>query len=137
MMQLMNRNLLFAHVVIVLLAALLAWWGYAAMHMPAATLAHEPHDHDTLPYQGEILIAIAAFIFCFQRWLSQKLVWVFQGIYRLASLLMLVTVGGLEGLMHILSIPHMEGWWIPLLGSSALMGGMVAWFKSFKSRRRD
>ena len=42
---------------------------------------------------------------------------------------------GIDGLMHMLNIHHMEGWWIPVVGGGAVATGANAWIRSWRKPR--
>jgi len=79
-------------------------------------------------YEGPVLVVLAAVLAWFREWAARKLVWLFMEIHRLISTLVMAAVIGAEGFMHAFSIPHIEGWWIPLVsgGAAATLG---AWFR--------
>jgi hypothetical protein len=40
-----------------------------------------------------------------------------------------------EALMHVLSIPHLEGWWLPIVSGSTALTGMLAWFRKKRNKQ--
>ena len=55
------------------------------------------------------------------------------------SFLMVSVALGAETLMHLLSIPHMEGWWLPIASGSSALTGIGAWVrrKYRKNKSKD
>lgn len=82
-------------------------------------------------YEAPVLVSLAVILAWFREWAARKLVWLFMEIHRLVSTLVMAAVIGAEGLMHFFSIPHAEGWWIPLLG-----GGVAATANAWLQRWR-
>ena len=41
--------------------------------------------------------------------------------HRWLSLFLMFMLMSVDGLMHVFNVPHMEGWWVPVVGSSAAM----------------
>ena len=56
-------------------------------------------------------------------------------LYGALSGLVVAAVMGLESVMHALNIPHVEGWWAPLLGGGICLGTGAAWQKWRKKRK--
>ncbi len=52
------------------------------------------------------------------------------GIAYMVSFLSLGAALGAETLMHLLNIPHVEGWWIPIASGSTAVTGISSWFRT-------
>jgi hypothetical protein len=114
----------------------LVWWGIAWLDVPPIyRLARL--NNPILLYQGHILIMLAVVLAWFHRWAANKLLWLAREIHRWVSALMLMAAIVIDSSMHLLSIPHMEGWWLPLLGGSAFMTGITAWFYQWRKKPAD
>ncbi len=87
-------------------------------------------------YEGVLFIALAVLLAWFRDWAAHRLVWLCLEIHRLISTLITAAVIGAEGFMHIFGIPHVEGWWIPLLsgGAAATIG---AWLQHWRKKPKD
>lgn len=92
--------------------------------------------HLELPYMGELFIVLGALLAWFHEAAAIKLIWIGAKAYRLASGLAVAAVVGTEGLMHIFSVPHPEGWWMPIMsgGAAATVG---LWLKKWKRREPE
>ncbi|MFN5351847.1 MAG: hypothetical protein ACK5BE_04445 [Alphaproteobacteria bacterium] len=84
-------------------------------------------------YLGYLLVFLACLLVIFYRWLVNKIIWLSQEVYRLVSAIIMVLMVGIEGALHFFSIPHIEGWWIPMLGGG-LITTVVAYFHKLKSK---
>ena len=103
--------------VAITIAALL-WWGLEILFIPPIyKLAHE--NNIFLYFQGHILIAAAVMLAWLRQWAAEKLIWMCQEVHRWVSTLLMFAVVGMEGFMHLLNIPHPEGWWVPIIGGGA------------------
>ena len=40
---------------------------------------------------------------------------------------------GADTLMHVLNVPHIEGWWIPVVSGSSAFAGLRVWFRRKRS----
>lgn len=60
--------------------------------------------------------------------------WLFREIYRWISVLLMLMAVSIDGVMHLLSIPHMEGWWVPVLGGGAFASGLLAWLHQWRKK---
>ena len=85
-------------------------------------------------YEGYILIIMAVMLTWFYRLAVDKLAWCAQEIHRLVSALLMVSVIGIDVIMHAFSIPHMEGWWLPMFGGSAAASVITGWLQRFRQR---
>lgn len=131
----MNPKRLALLVVSIAIAALL-WWGFTLLTIsPIHKMAriHSP----LLYYQGHVLIALAVMLACFHRWVAKKLLWIAQELHRVVSALLMVSVIGIDAMMHVFSIPHMEGWWLPLFGGSAVISSLGAWLHQWQKKPKD
>ncbi len=119
---------------VALLIAGLLWWGIAWLDVsPIYKLTH----NFILLYRGYAIIALAIALTIFHRWAAYKMLWLGKKLHRWMSALMLMGVVMIEGSMHLLSIPHMEGWWITLFGGSAVISGTIAWVQRWRERYRN
>ncbi len=55
-------------------------------------------------------------------------------IYAVALIaaLMIFALIGADGLLHVFSIPHVEGWWLSLASSLIAASGISAWLEKYK-----
>lgn len=82
-------------------------------------LAQGPYSY--LPYEGPGLVVAAVLLAWFRESAVRSLLWLFHELHRWLTALLAAVVMGAEGFMHVLGIPHIEGWWIPMLGSGAFV----------------
>lgn len=121
---------------IALLVVLLIWWALKWLDMPPVyRLARV--SNPLFFYQGPILIALAVAVAWFHCSTANALLWVCGEVRRWASALMVMGVVIIDGSMHLLSIPHMEGWWLPIFGGSAFITGMSAWLHQWRKKPQD
>ena len=73
-----------------------------------------------LLYEGPVLISLAVLLAWFREWATCKLLWLFEEMHRWLSGIIITAAVSLEGVMHVVGIPHVEGWWIPLIGGGSL-----------------
>ena len=107
-------------------SGLLIWRGLQLLLLPPIySLAR--NQNILLHYEGHILIVLALMLILSHRWLAVKLLWISQEIHRIISTLLMAGVIGIDAMMHVFNIPHMEGWWLPILGGSSLFSGAWAW----------
>jgi len=125
-----------ALLLVALVAGILLWWGVEQLFIPPMYKLARMHN-PFLYYEGYILIALSLTIACFHRWAARKLVWAAQEIHRWVSALLMVGVIGIDAMMHVFSIPHMEGWWLPLFGGSAAASVITGWLQRFKHRHSN
>ena len=80
-----------------------------------------------LYYEGYLFMGLAVVLVLCRRWLIEKLLWLSQEIHRIVSTLLMAGVIGMDVMMHIFSIPHMEGWWLPLFSGATVsaISGLV------------
>jgi hypothetical protein len=126
-------NISWALVLIALVDILLLYFGLQFLSAPKAYYLARRHNV-FLQYQGQIMILAAVLLAWFHAYVEAKILWLVQEVYRLFSALLVVGVLGIEGLMHMLSIPHMEGWWVAAAGSSAVFGVIGSWFQKWKKK---
>lgn len=116
---------------IALLIAGLLWWGIAWLDVPPIyRLTH----NTMLLYRGYAIIALAVSLAIFHRWAAHKMLWLGEKLHRWISALAMLGIIWIEATMHLLSIPHMEGWWIALF-SGSMASGVAAWIRSLSSSR--
>ena len=135
-MSMAHRGYKYALAAIVLLVAALLWWGIVWLDIPPVYRLARTHN-PFLFYQGHVLIALAVLLAWFHRWAIHKLLWLCQKINRWASALMMMGVVIVDTSMHLLSIPHIEGWWLPMFGGSAFITGMGAWLNQWRKKPKD
>ena len=61
--------------------------------------------------------------------------WCGVRLYRWLSAVLFALAMSAESVMHSLGIPHVEGWWMPLLGSSVAVGAMGAYWHRARAKR--
>lgn len=118
--------------VIALLVAELLFLGFQTLgRVKLFQLMHVPYRF--LGHSGTLLILLASALAWFHEWAARMLVGLVLEVYRRIATFIMLAVIGAEGFMHIFSLPHLEGWWAPLLGSSAIATAVTAWFHRSKS----
>ncbi len=119
-----NRNEITALAFIAFMVIVLLWQAAEAQH----------HAH--FPYQAQLFFALALLLVCFYRRAVQGVLWVCREVYRLLSMALLFVALMIEGGLHLFHIPHVEGWWIPLIGGGAAASGAGAWawFRQWRKR---
>lgn len=116
------------------LIAGLLWWGIAWLDVPPIyKLTH----NTMLPYRGYTIIALAVSLAIFHRWAASKILWLGEKLHRWISALMMMGMVIIDGSMHLLSIPHMEGWWLPIFGGSVFITGVSAWLHQWRCKLSD
>ena len=111
-------------------------WGSELLFIPP--VIKQARLHSTFwYYQGYLLIAVAILLLCFHRLAIKKIMWIYQEVHRWMSALMMMGVVMIDSSMHLLSIPHMEGWWLPIFGGSAFITGMSAWLHQWRKKPQD
>jgi hypothetical protein len=113
------------------LAACLFALGLYMAYLPAITL-FRVWPYYLLP-PPEVVMALGILIALFHKYAALGLLWIAAKLHRIFSSLILIVALGADGLLHVLSIPHMEGWWLSLLGSSALITALSVWVQKHKS----
>jgi len=109
----------------------LLWWGVTLLNLPPIyRLARM--QNPILNYQSYAVIALALLLAVLHRPVARGILWLGQEIHRLASVAMMFGVVAMDGSMHLLNIPHMEGWWLPLFGGSAVISSLGAWLHQWR-----
>jgi hypothetical protein len=81
----------------------------------------------------EVVMVLGILVALFHKHAALGLLWIAAKLHRIFSSLFLIMALGADGLLHVLSIPHMEGWWLSLLGSSVLISALSVWVQKNKS----
>jgi hypothetical protein len=81
----------------------------------------------------QVVMISSVLIVLLHKYAALGLLWIAAKLHRIFSSLLLIVALGADGLLHVLSIPHMEGWWLSLLGSSALITALSVWVQKHKS----
>ena len=124
------KSYIFALCLIALAVFGLFIWGLQLLTVPKIFLLVQ-RPYPLFQYQGPLLMGLAITLAWFREWAAEKLIWLCLEMHRMISGLVMAAVIGSEGFMHILNIPHVEGWWIPLLsGGTAVTFG--AWFQKWR-----
>ena len=131
--KLMSRTYIYITAAIALLDGLLLWLGLQFMFIPPIFKMARIHS-PFLYYQGHILIALAVLLAWFRDWAISRLIWCLQEMHRWISGLLMAGVIGIEGFLHLFNIPHMEGWWLSMLGGSAFFGATASWLHKWKKK---
>ena len=84
--------------------------------------------------RGEIIIAVGIALALLCKQVSHYLLWIGNKLYRVIAALLVVALIGADGLLHVFSIPHMEGWWLSLASSLIAASGVSAWVEKVKKR---
>ena len=132
----MTRGYITALSAVALLDAILLWWGLELLFIPPIYKLARMHS-PLLYYEGHILILLSVLLAWCRGWAAEKVMWLCKEIHRWASALMVLGALAIDGSMHLLGIPHIEGWWLPLLGSSAFITGMSAWLHGWRKKPKD
>ena len=120
-----------AKLAVALLLLAMLWWGLHLAFLPPIYRIARP---DAL-VEGYVLLGLSLVLLLFFRSAVHRLLWMAQEMHRIVSALLVMAALGVDGLMHAFSIPHMEGWWLPLLGSGALASAIAGWLQKFRARR--
>jgi amino acid transporter len=86
-------------------------------------------------YKGYLLIALSLVLVWKYKWLENKLVWAVEKVHRALSSILIIIALGIDGLMHIFNIPHMEGWWISIIAGSTFLTWLTAGFCSHFAKK--
>jgi hypothetical protein len=111
----------------------LLWWGVQWLDIPPIyrqVLLHYP----LLRYQGYILVACAVLLAWFHSWAAMKILWICEKLHRWLSALMMLGAIWIEATMHIFNIPHIEGWYMPIVGGSAFASAITVWIQKWKKK---
>lgn len=82
----------------------------------------------------EILLGVAVLLAWFRVHAANALIWLGMKAHRWLSTLLMVGVMSADGLLHLFSIPHIEGWWLPLLGSGVAASAINALLHTHKNK---
>ena len=111
--------------------AMLLFLGMRMLTIPKIFMfAQGPYS--LLPYEGPALVVMAVMLAWFRAWAVRCLLWLFTAMHRWLTALLTAVVMGAEGFMHALGIPHLEGWWIPVLSSGAVASAIAMCFQKLK-----
>lgn len=80
-------------------------------------------------YRGYVALGLAGLLIGARRWILGRMLWLFAQFHRWASALFMLSMVGIDAAMHVLNIPHMEGWWLPLVGGGGLIPGVLVRLK--------
>ncbi len=102
--------------------------------------AHEHHHHDHAEHaeeaafyiQSYVLIGLGLLAAALNKYAVRGLEWLLNKIYRAVSFILMLGVLFSESVLHLLNVPHVEGWWIPILGSSVFATATAAWIYKFR-----
>lgn len=101
-----------------ILTVLLFVLGMQMLTLPAITLFKQ-FPYYILP-KGPAVLVLALLAAWFRSHVTQAILWLGGKIHRWLTLLAALGIASSEGALHFFSIPHPEGWWIPLLGCGAI-----------------
>jgi hypothetical protein len=116
--------------------AALVWWGVTWLDVPPIYRLVRSHNA-LLFYQGHILIGLAVLLAWWRDWAAHQIVWLGEKLHRWTSALTMLGVVGVDASLHILSIPHIEGWWVPILGGSSVITGVLAYLSKWRHKPCD
>lgn len=126
----MPRAALFSKIAFVLVVLTLGWLAIEWLDLlPEHEVAGHAHE-DASPYLGYLALVLIALLIAFRRVAIQKMQWALERAHRWASMLAMMGVVWIEAAMHLLNIPHMEGWWVPVLGGSSALSASMAWLRA-------
>lgn len=124
----MMRRLTIARICTALLGLPLGWVAYLWLDVTRIeSLAHA--DDLVFVYRGYAAMLIALVLVCFNRQIVNGAVWISERMYRWISMLTVLGVIWMEAAMHMLNIPHVEGWWMPIIGGGSALSASMAWRK--------
>ncbi len=84
--------------------------------------------------RGEAIVVIGGLLALLCEQAAIYLLWISHKIYRVIAALLVFALMGADGLLHVFSIPHVEGWWLPLASSLVAASGISAWVENYKKR---
>lgn len=131
-MMLMPKQTRIVLLLTLFIALMLMTLGLHIMTLPDITRFRQ-WPYYILP-RGEVLIVAAILLVVFCKPASHYLLWISQKIYRALAALLVFALIGADGLLHVFSIPHVEGWWLPLASSLIAASGVSAWVEKYKKR---
>jgi hypothetical protein len=120
-----------AKCIIACIVAALCWWGVTLLNMPPVYRMVRAHNAILL-YQGYVLLGSAVLLAWFHDLAAHKMVWLGARLHRWVAALVMVCVLWAEGTMHLINVPHLEGWWMPILGSGVCTGVLAYLTKWWK-----
>ena len=127
----MNSFKLPLAILIFMLSGLLAWRGLTILLLPPIYQLARTQNL-LLHYEGHLLVALALVLVLSHRWAVAKILWISQEIHRWISALLMCGVIGIDAMMHVFNIPHMEGWWLPIFGGSAMTSVIAGWLRKLR-----
>lgn len=113
------------YIVLISLILCLLWLGVLWIVPPVYRLTHS----FVMLYRGYGAFGVAALLACFHRQAARGMIWISLQIHRWLSAMAMLGVLWVEAAMHMFNIPHMEGWWLPVVGGS-FISSTVAWIKA-------
>jgi hypothetical protein len=123
-------------IITIFIVIILAAWGIREIAAPL-TLAFGQKPSFFLRYGGWLACVAAMLILCFFGKVSMGVQWLIGSLRRLVFLLAALLMVAVEMLLHVTGIPHLEGWWIPLVGSGVFAGilpHLRYWWEKFHHR---
>ncbi len=115
--------------VLLLILLVLCLVALGVMWLDVPPIYRIAHHAPFMVYRGYVALGLAALLVCAHRWVIGKMMWLSAQIYRWVSALTMLGVVGIDATMHLLNVPHMEGWWLPLIGGSGLISSSLLWLK--------
>lgn len=125
-----------ARLIIACIVTALLWWGVTWLDVLPVYRLVRAHNA-LLFYQGYVIIGCAVLLAWFRDWAANRILWLGEKLHRWMSALAMLGVVWAEATMHILSIPHMEGWWMPILGGSSVFTGVLACLNKWRKKPSD
>jgi hypothetical protein len=119
--------------IVALLVATLLWSGLAWLDIPPIYRLARGH-YPFFFYQGHLLIVSAALLAWFHGAAAHGIVWIAQKLHRVASAVMVMGFLAIDGGMHLFSIPHIEGWWLPVVSGGAFLTALTAWVQRTRNK---
>ena len=116
---------------VLLIAALIGAYGVRLCLLPPIYQATGLYA----AYEGPVLVMLALAMLVLARRLATRLLLLVHELHRLLSALLVMAALAIDGLMHLFNIPHMEGWWIPVVGSGAVLGSVMPWLRQWRKHR--
>lgn len=108
-------------------------WGISLLNI--SPIYKITNNNPIFLYKGHLLILLAIILAFKHQLLENKLIWVADKIHRAISAIAVLGIIGIEGIMHILSMPHIEGWWVSIIASSSLFSLIYTKFCSHFSKQ--
>jgi hypothetical protein len=85
-------------------------------------------------YEGQILVFLSVILVCCRNFATRRIIWIAQEVHRLLSTLLMLGVMGVEAAMHFLNIPHLEGWWMPIIGGGAFASVIASFVQKWRRK---